>query len=93
MAGDSGDRPADRADRAACSAESVPLLPGLAISHGLCAIVVDTDIEGALPALVGAAVGLALAAGVTLGEYLGRPVSGSRDRYDERVRRRAMTTD
>jgi uncharacterized membrane protein YjjP (DUF1212 family) len=72
----------------------VPLLPGLAIYHGLFAIVVDADIEGGLSALVGAAaVGLALAAGVTLGEYLGRPVSGSRDRYDERVRRRAMTTD
>jgi uncharacterized membrane protein YjjP (DUF1212 family) len=72
----------------------VPLLPGLAIYHGLFAIVVDADIEGGLTALVGAAaVGLALAAGVTLGEYLGRPLSGERDRYDERVRRRAMTTD
>ncbi len=72
----------------------VPLLPGLAIYHGLFAIVVDADIEGGLSALVGAAaVGLALAAGVTLGEYLGRPVSGARDRYDERVRRRAMTAD
>ena len=72
----------------------VPLLPGLAIYQGLFTIVVDADIEGGLGALVGAlAVGLALAAGVTLGEYLGRPVSGERDRYDERVRRRAMTTD
>jgi uncharacterized membrane protein YjjB (DUF3815 family) len=72
----------------------VPLLPGLAIYHGLFAIVVDADIEGGLTALVGAAgVGLALAAGVTLGEYLGRPVSRERDRYDNRVRRRAMTTD
>jgi uncharacterized membrane protein YjjP (DUF1212 family) len=72
----------------------VPLLPGLAIYQGLFAIVVDADIQGGLAALVGAAaVGLALAAGVTLGEYLGRPVSGARDRYDERVRRRAMTAD
>ncbi|MGY1664009.1 threonine/serine exporter ThrE family protein [Geodermatophilus sp. SYSU D00705] len=72
----------------------VPLLPGLAIYQGLFRIVVDTDIDGGLAALVGAlAVGLALAAGVTLGEYLGRPVSGERDRFDERVRRRAMTTD
>ena len=72
----------------------VPLLPGLAIYQGLFAIVVDADIEGGLTALVGAAaVGLALAAGVTLGEYLGSPVNGARDRYDERVRRRAMTTD
>jgi uncharacterized membrane protein YjjB (DUF3815 family) len=72
----------------------VPLLPGLAIYRGLFAIVVDADYQGGLATLVGAAaVGLALAAGVTLGEYLGRPVSARRDRYDERVRRRAMTTD
>ena len=72
----------------------VPLLPGLAIYHGLFLIVIDADIEGGLAALVGAlAVGLALAAGVTLGEYLGRPVNGVRDRYDQRVQRRAMTTD
>jgi uncharacterized membrane protein YjjP (DUF1212 family) len=72
----------------------VPLLPGLAIYQGLFAIVVDADIQGGLAALVGAsAVGLALAAGVTLGEYLGRPVRGGRDRYDQRVRRRATTAD
>jgi uncharacterized membrane protein YjjP (DUF1212 family) len=72
----------------------LPLLPGLAIYHGLFQIVVDADIEGGLSALVGAlAVGLALAAGVTLGEYLGKPISGERDRFDERVRRRAMTID
>src|SRR5919107_5634727 len=68
----------------------VPLLPGLAIYQGLFAIVVEADIQGGLAALVGAgAIGLALAAGVTLGEYLGRPVRGGRDRYDRRVRRRA----
>jgi uncharacterized membrane protein YjjB (DUF3815 family) len=72
----------------------VPLLPGLAIYHGLFAIVVDADQQGGLAALVGAAaIGLALAAGVTLGEFLGRPLSGERDRYDERVRRRARTSD
>jgi uncharacterized membrane protein YjjB (DUF3815 family) len=72
----------------------VPLLPGLAIYHGLFAIVVDADVQGGLTALVGAAaVGLALAAGVTLGEYLGSPLSGERDRYDTRVRRRASATD
>jgi hypothetical protein len=55
---------------------------------------VDADIQGGLTALGGAAaVGLALAAGVTLGEYLGRPVGARRDRYDEGVRRRAMTAD
>ena len=56
--------------------------------------VVGADIEGGQAALGGAlAVRLALAAGVTLGEYLDRPVSGERDRFDERVRRRAMITD
>nr|WP_260180249.1 threonine/serine exporter family protein [Geodermatophilus sabuli] len=72
----------------------VPLLPGLTIYRGLFAIVVDADIQGGLNALVGAgAIGLALAAGVTLGEYLGRPVRGGRDRYDRRVRRRATTAE
>ena len=54
----------------------------------------DADIQSGLAALVGAAaVGLALAAGVTLCEYLGRPVGARRDRYDERDRRRALTAD
>jgi uncharacterized membrane protein YjjP (DUF1212 family) len=72
----------------------VPLLPGLAIYQGLFGIVVEADIEGGLAALVGAlAIGLALAAGVALGEYLGRAVSGGRDRYDRRARRRATAAD
>ena len=72
----------------------VPLLPGLAIYDGLFAIVVNSDIDGGLAALVGAgAIGLALAAGVTLGEYLGRPINGRRDRYDKRVRRRFMISE
>jgi uncharacterized membrane protein YjjB (DUF3815 family) len=71
----------------------VPLLPGLAIYHGLFAIVVEEDLLNGLGTLVrAAAVGLALAAGVTLGEYLGRPLGGEDDRYDRRVRRRATTT-
>lgn len=66
----------------------IPLLPGLAIYGGLFAVVVNGDIDGGLASLVSAlAIGLALAAGVTLGEYLGRPVSGASDRYDKRVRR------
>ena len=72
----------------------VPLLPGLAVYDGLFRIVVEVDITGGLPVLVGAAaVGLALAAGVTLGEYLGRPVSSGMDRYDTRVRRRWRAAD
>ncbi len=72
----------------------VPLLPGLAIYRGLYAIVVDADVLGGLGALVGAAaVGLGLAAGIGLGEHLGRPLGGGRDRFDRRVRRRATTGD
>jgi uncharacterized membrane protein YjjB (DUF3815 family) len=72
----------------------VPLLPGLAIYQGLFALVVEGDLEGGVAVLVqAAAVGLALAAGVTLGEYLGRPRGGSEDRYDRRARRRATRPD
>jgi uncharacterized membrane protein YjjP (DUF1212 family) len=72
----------------------VPLLPGLAIYHGLFSIVVANDLQNGAGFLVRAgAVGLALAAGVTLGEYLGRPFSGGNDGYDRRARRRATTTD
>src|SRR3712207_6391046 len=70
----------------------VPLLPGLAIYRGLFTIVVEGDVPGGLDALVGAAaIGLGLAAGVTLGEYLGRSLGGERDRFDRRVRRQATT--
>ena len=72
----------------------VPLLPGLAIYHGLFAIVVEGALEDGVGVLVNAAaLGLALAAGVTLGEHLGRPLGGGQDRYDRRARRRATTTD
>jgi uncharacterized membrane protein YjjB (DUF3815 family) len=72
----------------------VPLLPGLTIYDGLFRTVVDSDINGGLTALVRAgAIGLALAAGVTLGEFLGRPVNRKQDRYDKRVRRRFLTSD
>ncbi|WP_222195824.1 threonine/serine ThrE exporter family protein [Modestobacter italicus] len=71
----------------------VPLLPGLTIYRGLFAIVVETDVFSGLNALVeAAAIGLALAAGVVLGRYFGRPLGGGRDRFDRRVRRRATST-
>ncbi len=67
----------------------VPLLPGLAIYRGLFAVVVESDVPAGVNALVGAAaIGLALAAGVVLGRFFGRPVGGSLDRFDRRVRRR-----
>jgi uncharacterized membrane protein YjjP (DUF1212 family) len=68
----------------------LPLLPGLAIYRGLFGIVVESDLAGGLDALVGAAaIGLGLAAGVSLGKGLGRPLGGKRDRFDRRVGRRA----
>lgn len=58
----------------------------MAIYDGLFAIVVDADIDGGLASLVGACtIGLALASGVTLGGYFGRPVDRGRPRYDKRV--------
>lgn len=72
----------------------VPLLPGLAIYDGLFAVVVNANTDGGLTGLVSAsAIGLALAAGVTLGEFLGRPANGGQDRYDKRVRRRFLSAD
>jgi len=72
----------------------VPLLPGLAIYRGLFAVVVDGDVPRGTGELVGAAaVGLALAAGVVLGRYLGRPLGGRLDRFERRVRRRATLRD
>ncbi len=72
----------------------VPLLPGLAIYRGLFAVVVDGDVPGGTAGLVGAAaVGLALAAGVVLGRYLGRPLGGRTDRFERRVRGRAVRRD
>jgi uncharacterized membrane protein YjjP (DUF1212 family) len=72
----------------------VPLLPGLAIYRGLFAVVVDGDVPGGTARLVGAAaVGLALAAGVVLGRYLGRPLGGRIDRFERRVRGRAIRRD
>jgi uncharacterized membrane protein YjjP (DUF1212 family) len=71
----------------------VPLLPGLAIYRGLFAVVVESDVSAGVNALVGAAaVGLALAAGVVLGRFFGRPLGGGQDRFDRRVRLRGTVT-
>lgn len=67
-----------------------PLLPGLAIYRGLFAIVVDADVDAGLAQLATAgAIGLGLAAGVTLGEFLATPIRTELDRWDRKVRRRA----
>jgi uncharacterized membrane protein YjjB (DUF3815 family) len=70
------------------------LVGALAIYRGLFLIVVEGNLPGGLEALVGAlAIGLALAAGVSLGEHLGRPLGGQRDRFDRRARRRGTNQD
>ncbi|WP_299951846.1 threonine/serine exporter ThrE family protein [uncultured Modestobacter sp.] len=70
----------------------VPLLPGLTIYRALFAIVVETDVSSGLDSLVtAAAIGLALAAGVVLGRFFGRPLGSGGDRFDRRVRRRGST--
>jgi len=67
-----------------------PLLPGLTIYRGLFAIVVDHDLTTGLGLLATAGgIGLGLAAGVTLGEFLATPVRTELDRWDRKVRRHA----
>lgn len=67
-----------------------PLLPGLAIYQGMFAIVDSDDmVDGALRLISALAIGLALAAGVTLGTYLAAPLRESTDKFYERVRIRA----
>lgn len=68
----------------------VALLPGLAIYRGLFWIIVDGNLQAGLGSLTTAlAVGLGLAAGVTLGEFLATPVRTGVDRFERSVRRRA----
>lgn len=70
----------------------VPLLPGLAIYRGMFALVVQGDTAGGAATLLGAgAVGLGLAAGVSLGEFLASVLHG--DLLERRVRRRATGGD
>ncbi|TDE00320.1 threonine/serine ThrE exporter family protein [Jiangella asiatica] len=67
-----------------------PLLPGLAIYKAMFAMVDSDDIVGGTGMLIGAfATALALAAGVTLGEYLATPLRSEMDRWQRRVNRRA----
>jgi uncharacterized membrane protein YjjP (DUF1212 family) len=68
----------------------VALLPGLAIYRGLFWIIVEGNLQAGLGSLTGAlATGLALAAGVTLGEFLATPVRTGVDRFERAVRRHA----
>ena len=69
----------------------VPLLPGTTIYRGLFAVVVDGDIAVGLGHLTTAVmIGVALAAGVTLGQWFASRVR-EQDRWDQLVGRRAMS--
>lgn len=72
----------------------VPLLPGLAVYRGLYQLATSGagDYAAAFDALGGAmAIGLALAAGVSLGGYLGRAAQRDAGRIRDRARARALS--
>ncbi|NED99366.1 threonine/serine ThrE exporter family protein [Phytoactinopolyspora halotolerans] len=67
-----------------------PLLPGLLIYQAMFTTVDADDLFGGASMLLNAiAVGLSLAAGVTLGEFLANPLRSEVDRWQRRVRSRA----
>lgn len=67
-----------------------PLLPGLLIYQAMFNIVDADDLVPGVTMLLGAlGIGLALAAGVTLGEFTATPLRSEMDRWQQRVRRRA----
>ncbi|GAB2651695.1 threonine/serine exporter family protein [Saccharopolyspora gloriosae] len=62
-----------------------PLLPGLATYRGLYEIAVAGNPSGMSTLMVAAATGLALGAGVVLGEYLAQPVRTRLGRLERRI--------
>ncbi len=67
-----------------------PMLPGLSIYAAMFAFIESGNIIGGGQMAVRAlSVGLALAAGVTLGEFLASPLRSEMDRWERRVRSRA----
>lgn len=63
----------------------VPLLPGLATYRGLFALAVEGSVGGLPILMLAAAIALALAAGVVLGEYLAQPVRSQLGRLERRL--------
>lgn len=64
-----------------------PLLPGLTTYRGLYQLTVQGDVTAGLPTLVLAmGIGLALAAGMVLGEFLAQPVRSRLGRLERRLR-------
>jgi uncharacterized membrane protein YjjP (DUF1212 family) len=78
---------------AVSTAGIVPLLPGSAVYRGLFQLVELGPTEGFAPGmttLLGAAgVGMGLAAGVSLGNFVGRPLRSELDRWEQRALRRS----
>lgn len=62
-----------------------PLLPGLTTYRGLLELSVQDQIEGISTLLVAVSVGMALAAGVVLGEFLAQPVRTGLGRLERRL--------
>ncbi len=63
-----------------------PLLPGLTTYQALFKLTVDQDLAGGMRALfLALGIGLALAAGVVLGEYLAQPVRTGLSRLERRL--------
>lgn len=68
----------------------VPLLPGLAIYRAMYQLVDEVDPGAGAAGMLGAVmIGLGLAAGVTLGEFLATPLRHEIDRWERGVRRRS----
>lgn len=66
-----------------------PLLPGLLIYQAMFTMVDESLLSGTTTLFSALGVGLALAAGVTLGEFVASPLSSRMDSWQRRVRLRA----
>ena len=69
----------------------VPLLPGLAIYRAIFSIVGGSTSAGLAQLVAAVGTALALAAGVTLGEFCSQPLRREFDRIERRVRRRSLS--
>ncbi|WP_433267672.1 threonine/serine ThrE exporter family protein [Actinosynnema sp. CS-041913] len=63
----------------------VPLLPGWTTYHGLYQLTIDGDAAGLSTLVLAAGTALALASGVVLGEFLGRPVRTGLGRLERKL--------
>jgi uncharacterized membrane protein YjjP (DUF1212 family) len=63
----------------------VPLLPGLIIYDGLLALLNEGNVYGLFTLLSAASIGVALASGVILGEYLAQPLKREARRLETRL--------